>query len=150
MEKRDRQPQEPKVYIYRAPHLYVGIFYLFLAAATIVPAYMIGTKATDSTWSLGQLAMIGFVLVYTCYFSLGIAYQVTVNSEGRISLRSYRRTVEVAASEVTQIEEPKLPIGFLRFKLSREKAYLFALMRDKGLLDVVRAAQTANPRIKLK
>jgi hypothetical protein len=48
------------------------------------------------------------------------------------------------------IEGPHLPIGFIRFRLEREKAYLFCVAKDKELQKILFAIRKANPDIKFK
>lgn len=139
--------------IYEPPVLYPGLFYFLLALWTIVCIVLLSSKAIKTGWPLGQLLMIAFVLAYTWYFSLGIAYKITVDSDGTIELMSFRRKITVNAKDITMAEGPRLaliPFGFIRFRLKREKAYLFTRITDESLSKVLTVIRRNNPEMKLK
>jgi hypothetical protein len=51
------------------------------------------------------------------------------------------------------VEGPRLailPYGFIRFRLEREKAYLFCLITDKNLQRILKALRQMNSGIELK
>jgi len=48
------------------------------------------------------------------------------------------------------VEGPYLPIGFIRFRLEREKAYLFGVPRNRDLQEVLSVIRKTNPDIKFK
>jgi hypothetical protein len=139
--------------VYKAPVLYVGIFYLLLAAWSLVCVYLLGTKTIKTGWPLGQLLMIAFVLAYTWYFSLGISYKIAVEPDGKIELTSFRRILKVHAKDIETAEGPRfamVPFGFIRFRLEREKAYLFIIITDEGLEKAISTIRRANPNMKCK
>jgi hypothetical protein len=114
-----------KSYIYQAPILYVAIFYVLLAAWAIVCVIFLG--ASFNKWGLAnffQLFMFAFVLFYTCYFSAAISYKIEVG--------------------------PHLQVGFIKFRLEREKAYLFCLTHNAFLKTVLVAIKRANSDITFK
>jgi hypothetical protein len=43
-----------------------------------------------------------------------------------------------------------MPFGFMKFKIGREKVYLFCLMTDKVLQEIVSRLLKANPGVKVK
>jgi hypothetical protein len=142
-----------KEYRYEAPMLYVGVFYALLLAWTIVSVYLLGSKTLKVGWPLGQLLMIGFVLAYTWYFSLGISYSMKLSGNGDVNLKSFRRVLEVQAEAIEMVEGPRLallPVGFLRFRLEREKAYLFCLITDENLQKILKTLRKKNPNMKFK
>lgn len=94
--------------------------------------------------------MVAFVLGYTVYFSAGISHRATVRQDGSLELESWRRTVRVAATGVTAVEGPTLPVGFVRFRLEREKVYLLCRPGDAALRAVVAALAAANPELERK
>jgi len=96
------------------------------------------------------LIMIAFILVYMCYFALGISYKVEVWEDGRIRLTSFRRTVHARADDIPYVEGPQLPLGFIRFRLEREKGYLFSVTNDASLRKVLSVIKAANPDIRFK
>ena len=102
---------------------------------------------------MGQILMIAFVLVYTWYFSLGIAYKIELSENGDTRFKSWRRDVTVNARNIPVVEGPRLailPYGFIRFRLEREKAYLFCLITNKDLQRILEAMRQINTGIKLK
>jgi len=148
-----KEPAKNKDLIYEPPVLYPGIFYLLLAAWTVVCVFLLGSKALKTGWPLGQLLMIAFVLAYTWYFSLGISYKIVVSSEGAIELTSFRRKITVNAKDISMAEGPRfaiVPFGFIRLRLEREKAYLFIRITDESLQKVLTVIRKNNPEMKLK
>ena len=111
---------------------------------------LIGSKAAKIGWPLGQLLIIAFVLAYTWYFSLGISYKIGVEDNGLVFLTSFRRVLKVNAGEIETVEGPHFLIGFIRFRLEREKAYLFSLINDKSLQRVLSLIRSFNPEVKFK
>jgi hypothetical protein len=138
--------------IYEAPLTYVGLFYGLLLAWVAVSVYFLGKKNMEAGWAVTQLVMIGFVIAYTWYFSLGISYRIILKKEGGIRLKSFRKALEVQAKDIDMIEGPRfgLPIGFIRFRLAREKAYLFCVVTDVRLKRILWEIRSANPDIKVK
>jgi len=129
----------------------MGIFYAMLVAWTILCILLIGFKVTQSEWgNLLQLFMIAFIIAMTWYFSMGISYRVNVEEDGTIRLTSFRRILRTNSRKMDLIEGPHLPIGFIRFRLEREKAYLFCVVKNKELQKTLLAIWRANPDIKFK
>lgn len=140
-----------KSYVYQAPLLYVAIFYVLLAAWALVCVTSLGLSLNK--WGVGnlfQVFMIAFVLFMTCYFSVAISYRIEVGDEGSIQLTSFRRIIKTCAEEIPLIEGPHFPIGFIRFRLEREKAYLFCLVNNESLKKVLSVIKAENPQMKLK
>ena len=136
---------------YQAPMIYMGIFYAMLVAWTIICILLIGFKVTQSEWgNLFQLFMFAFIIAMTWYFSMGISYRVNVEEDGIVQLTSFRRILRIHSQNMELIEGPHLPIGFIRFRLEREKAYLFCVAKDKELQKILFAIRKANPDIKFK
>lgn len=140
-----------KSYVYQAPMIYIAIFYILLAAWAIVCVIFLGSRFNK--WGLTnffQLFMFAFVLFYTCYFSVAISYKIEVWDEGHIRLTSFRRIINTHAEQIPIVEGPHLPVGFIRFRLEREKAYLFCLTNDEVFKKILSVIRTANPDIKFK
>jgi hypothetical protein len=136
---------------YQAPMIYMGIFYAMLVAWTIICILLIGFKVSQSEWTnLFQLFMFAFIIAMTWYFSMGISYRVNVEEDGTVQLTSFRRGLRVHSQKMELIEGPHLPIGFIRFRLEREKAYLFCVVRNEELQKILLAIRKANPEIKFK
>ncbi len=119
-----------RTYIYRAPLIYAGLFYLILLAWTVFCVSIMGAKGWIN-WV--QLFMVAFIFVMTWYFSLGISYKVEINDEGKLELTSFRRVIRIHSTKIAVVEGPYLPLGFIRFRLEREKAYLFGIPRNRDL-----------------
>ena len=94
--------------------------------------------------------MIGFILFYMWYFSLAISYRLELRDDGEIRLRSLRRTLRTNAEEIAVVEFPRVGLGFIRFRLEREKAYLFCLSQNVVLKTVLAAIKSANSDIIFK
>jgi hypothetical protein len=136
---------------YQAPMLYVGFFYAALVAWTIVCIFFISLKVTQSELgNLFQLFMIAFIIAMTWYFSMGVSYRINVEEDGTVQLTSFRRILRVHSRKMELIEGPHLTIGFIRFRLEREKAYLFCVARNKELQKILLTIWKANPDIKFK
>jgi hypothetical protein len=143
--KRDRH--------YQAPLTFVGLFYAALVAWTVLCVWLIGSKTLSTGWPLGQLLMIGFVLAYTWYFSLGISYKISIETGGTTKMNSFRRVLSLHARDISAVEGPRLaaiPYCFIRFRLKREKAYLFACITDDEIQRLLKIMQKNNPELKLK
>ena len=140
-----------KRYVYQAPSLYVAFFYILLAAWTLICVAFLGSRF--DTWRLAnafQLFMIAFILFYTWYFSVAISYMIEVGDDGSVELTSFRRIITLSVQHIAMVEGPHFAIGFIRFRLEREKAYLFCLVHDDALRRVLSAMRAANPEIHFK
>jgi hypothetical protein len=149
--KKSKTPK--KTYLYQAPIIFVGLFYLALLVWTVLCVWLIGSKTIDAGWPVGQLLMIAFILAYTWYFSLGISYKIIIENGGNIELTSFRRTLKVDIQLISMVEGPRLavlPYGFIRFRLEREKAYLFCYIADEALQQILRLMRRSNSHIKFK
>jgi hypothetical protein len=142
-----------KSYVYEAPPAFVLVFYGLLAIWSVVSVYLIGTKALVANWPVGQLAMVGFVIAYTWYWCLGISYRIEVDERGSIELKSFRRVLRLNPADVTVVEGPRLsfiPTVFVRFRLSREKAYLFCVISSGEFSQVLRSMYRNNRDLSFK
>jgi len=132
-------------YVYQAPALFVGIFYLLLTAWVLF--CFLFFESIFSRWGFSLpygLIMIAFIVFMMCYFSLGISYKIEVGNDGQIRLTSYRRIINTNAEDIRMIEGPHLPLGFIKFRLEREKAYLFSVVTDEGLRNILSSLKRAN------
>ena len=136
-----------RTYIYRAPMIYVALFYLVLLAWTVISVFIMGAKGWIN-WT--QLFMVAFIFVMTWYFSLGISYKVEINDDGKLELFSFRRLISTHSTKIAVVEGPYLPLGFIRFRLEREKAYLFGIPRNRDLQQVLSVIRKTNPDIRFK
>jgi len=136
-----------KTFVYRAPLSYAGFFYLILLAWTVFCVSIMGAKGWIN-WV--QLFMVAFIFVMTWYFSLGISYKVEIKDEGELELTSFRRVIRIHSTKIAIVEGPYLPLGFIRFRLEREKAYLFGVPRNRDLQQILSIILKTNPDIKFK
>jgi len=138
-------------YVYQAPALFVGIFYLLLAAWVLFCFLFFESTFSRLGFSLPYgLIMIAFIVFMMCYFSLGISYKIEVWNDGQIRLTSYRRIINTNAENIRLIEGPHLPLGFIKFRLEREKVYLFSVVTDEGLRNILSSLKRANRDMILK
>lgn len=142
-----KSPDWTKNYTYRAPTIYVAFFYLVLLVWTAISVSIMGVKGWVN-WL--QLFMVAFIFVMTWYFSMGISYRVEINDEGNLELTSFRRVIRIHATKIVMVEGPHLPLGFIRFRLEREKAYLFGVPQNKDLQQILSIILKANPEIRFK
>lgn len=143
-------PPAPEVAGYRAPSWFVASFYGVLAAWTAVSIPFIGAQARAGGGDLLWFFMIAFVLAYSWYFSLRISYRVEVDSNDVVRLTSYGRVLVLESRQIQAVEGPVLPVGFLRLRLEREKAYVFCVATDRDLGEIIRRIAAANPEVKVK
>lgn len=137
--------------VYAAPAAVVWGFYLLLAAWTVISVGFIWARGEQGVaGDLFWLLMIAFVLGFTWYFSLGISYKAEMGQEGELDLTSFRRVLHLKPRDIRQVEPPFLPWGFLRFKLEREKAYLFCSVTHKDLQGIVKKLVEMNPDIRIR
>jgi len=136
-----------RTYVYKAPLIYVGLFYLVLLAWTVISVFIMGAKGWINWF---QLFMVAFIFVMTWYFSLGISYKVEIKEDGKLELFSFRRLISTHSTKIAIVEGPHLPLGFIRFRLEREKAYLFGVPRNRGLQQILFVIRKTNPDIKFK
>ena len=136
-----------RTYIYQAPTIYVGLFYLLLLGWTVISVFIMGAKGWIN-WA--QLFMVAFIFVMTWYFSLGVSYKVEINEDGKLELFSFRRLISTHSTKIAMVEGPYLPLGFIRFRLEREKAYLFGIPRNRDLQEVLSVIRKTNPDVRFK
>ena len=142
-----------EAYFYHSPIVFVGIFYLILLVWTGICLLLMGSIELRFGWPLARILMIVFVMVYAWYFSLAISYKIGITEPGTIELTSPRQIVRVNAEVVGMVEGPKwaiIPFGFVRFRLEREKAYLFCHITDPDFEKLMQIMKTVNPEIIFK
>ena len=142
-----KSPDWTRTYVYRAPTIFVALFYLSLFAWTVISVLYMGTKGWVSWF---QLFMVAFIFVMTWYFSMGISYKAEINDDGKLELVSFRRLISIHSTKIVMIEGPHLPLGFIRFRLEREKAYLFGVPKNKDLQQILSIIVKTNPDIRFK
>ena len=143
---------------YHSPIIFMGIFYLVLLVWTGICLLLMGSIQLSFGefsfgWPLARMIMIAFVMVYTWYFSLAISYKIGITESGDIELTSFRRVVRVNVEVIGMVEGPKwaiMPYGFVRFRLEREKAYIFCCITDTDFGQFMQIMKTANPDMVLK
>ena len=140
-----------KSYAYQAPSLYTFLFYSAVSAWTILALlFLVSRLEHPGKADLTQLLIIAFIVGITWYFSLAISYRIEVGEDGAIRLTSFRRVVRTRALDISLVQGPLLPVGFVRFRLEREKVYLFCIATDHALHEVLAFIRTKNPDIKFK
>ena len=142
-----KSPDWTKTYVYRAPTIFMALFYLSLLAWTVLSVLYMGTKGWVSWF---QLFMVTFIFVMTWYFSMGISYKAEINDDGKLRLFSFRRQISTHSTKIVMVEGPHLPLGFIRFRLEREKAYLFGVPKNKDLQQILSIIVKTNPDIRFK
>lgn len=138
--------------VFQASRLFVAAFYALLLIWTVGTAPLIVHKFRQGGFSGDWLfaGMIGFFYVYTWYWSLGLVYQIALDAEGRIELRSLRRRMALTTKEVRTIEGSRFSggFGFVRLKLPRESVYLFCCRLEGNLAEILREISKRNPLVR--
>jgi hypothetical protein len=140
-------------YIYHSPVLFVGIFFGLLIVWTVICLSLIGSIEFSWGWPLVRILMVAFLMVYTWYFSLAISYKISITGDGDIELTSFRRVIRVHAEEIGMLEGPKwalIAYGFIRFRLEREKAYLYACTDDAEIQKILEILREVNEDVTFK
>jgi len=128
---------------------YVFFFYLLLLAWTVGSLPVIYGKfrtiGFQSHWIYASI--IAFVYAYTWFWSLGLFYRISLDSEGLVTLKSLRRELQVPVKQISRIEGSRFPrgFGFVKLKVSRETGYLFCLQMTGKLEALLRSILKANP-----
>lgn len=136
-----------KHYVYQSPVVFVGIFFGLLIVWTVICLLLIGSIGFSPGWPLARSVMITFIMAYTWYFSLAISYKVSLTAAGDIELTSFRRVIRVHAEVVGMVEGPKWALvkyGFIRFRLEREKAYVYACITDERIQEILKILREVN------
>jgi hypothetical protein len=142
-----------KHYVYQSPVIFVGIFFGILIVWTVICLLLIGSIEFSWGWPLVRIFMVAFIMVYTWYFSLAISYKISITADGDIELTSFRRVIRVHAEEIGMVEGPKwalITYGFIRFRLAREKAYLYSGTTDKEIQKILKIMREVNEDIVFK
>ena len=147
-----------EAYSYHSPTIFMGIFYLALLVWSGICLLLMGSiefsfGEFSFGWPLARMIMIAFVMVDTWYFSLAISYKIGITERGDIELTSVRRVVRVHAEVIGIVEGPKwaiMPYGFVRFRLEREKAYIFCCINDTEFEQYMKILKDVNPEMILK
>ena len=142
-----------RVFDYEAPLFYVGLFYALLLALTFSAVFLLSSKRLETGWSALQLLVIGLVFAYLWYFSLGISYRMRLDGKGHILLTSFRRVLKIHLRDVSQVRSPRfavIPYGFIRFRLESGRAYLFSLMTDDVLQNILVTMRDSNRDLKFR
>lgn len=138
--------------IYQAPTLYMAVFYGLLALWTVGTVPLIWQRFQQGVFREDWLfaVMFGFFYAFTWFWSLGLFFRITMDSEGRIQLKSLRRTLETSARQVDSIEGSRFSggFGFVRLKLPRENVYLFCHRRTGEIEKIFQEIRLQNPVVK--
>jgi hypothetical protein len=109
-----------KSYVYQASIQYVAIFYVLLAAWAIVCVIFLGSSFNK--WGLANFFQL-FMFAFVLFYTCYFSAAI-----------SYK-------IEVWDV---------IRFRLEREKAYLFCLKNDEFLTTALSVIRSANPSIEFK
>ena len=147
------QQKHIKSVSYTAPAIFMATFYILLLLWTVVCSAFLYLKFDGISWPIGQwLVILGLILI-TWFFSSGIYYKISIDSEGNLELKSFRKAIRVSAEHIQVAEGPPFgvsAIGFLRLKLPKEKAFIFCLFRNEVFREVISLMKKTNPYIHFK
>lgn len=134
---------------FQAPMGYVVLFYLLLLAWTVgsLPVIYGKFKTTGFQSHWVYASIIAFVYAYTWFWSLGLFYRISLDSNGLVTLKSLRRELQVSVKHISRIEGSRFPrgFGFVKLKVPRETGYLFCLRLTGQLEALLRGILKANP-----
>ena len=142
-----------KHYVYQSPVIFVVIFFGLLIVWTVICLLLAGSIGISPGWPLARTLMITFIMLYTWYFSLAISYKVSITADGDIELTSFRRVIRVHAQEIGMVEGPKwalIAYGSIRFRLEREKAYLYSCTSDEEIQKILKIMREVNEDVVFK
>ena len=142
-----------KHYVYQSPVIFVGIFFGLLIVWSVICLSLIGSIGFSPGWPLARALMIAFIMTYSWYFSLAISYKISIIADGDIELTSFRRVIRVHAEEIGMVEGPKwalIKYGFIRFRLEREKAYLYSCTSDQEIQNILNIMREVNEDVVFK
>ena len=141
-----------KSVVFQAPAFFMAVFYGLLLVWTVGTVPLVYQKFQRGGFMGDWLyaLMIGFFYLFTWFWALGLFYRIALDAEGRIQMRSLRRTLETSAKQVRTIEGSRFSggFGFVRFKLSKESGYLFCYRRTKELNEIIAGIRKMNPLLK--
>jgi len=138
---------------YEAPFLFLVVFYALLVVWTGISLFFLWPKVQNGVLSVFQVGMIAFILAYTWYFSLGIFYVIRIKGDETIQMKSIRRIINIFPDVVDAVEGPRfgvLSYGFIRFRLDREKVYLFCHITNSHFVRLLVRMKRANGNLKFK
>ena len=145
--------EREKERVFQAPTPFMAVFYGLLLVWTVATVPLIWQKFQRGGFQGDWLyaAMIGFFYLYTWFWSLGLFYRISLDAEGRIRMKSLRRTLEISVKQVRTIEGSRFSGGggFVRMKLPKESAYLFGNRGGDGNLEeILREIARRNPLVR--
>ena len=142
-----------KTISYTAPLVFMTSFYIILFFWAILCASFFYIKLDGISWPIRQWAIIMGIVLITLFFSSGIYYRISINSDGKIILKSFRKAVCISAEDIQVAEGPPFGVfgaGFLRLKLPKEKAFMFCMFGNKVFREVISVMKKTNPYIHFK
>ena len=142
-----------KMTVFRAPALFMVIFYGLLLVWTVATVPLIYQKFQHGGFMGDWLYafMIAFFYLFTWFWSLGLFYYISLDFEGQVVLKSLRRRLEIPAKQIRGIEGSRFSggFGFVRFKLPRESGYLFCYRRTTELDEIIAGIRKMSPLLKV-
>jgi hypothetical protein len=128
---------------------YVAVFYLLLLAWTVgsLPLVYQKFQTITSRTLLIYVVMVAFVYVYTWFWSLGIFYRISLNNEGKMTMKSIRRELQISAKQISRVEGSRFPhsFGFVKMKLPKESGYIFCLRKTDEFEELLQEIKRLNP-----
>jgi len=128
---------------------YVAVFYLLLLAWTVgsLPLVYQKFQTISSRTLLIYVVMVAFVYVYTWFWSLGIFYRISLNNEGKMTMKSIRRELQISAKQISRVEGSRFPhsFGFVKMKLPKESGYIFCLRKTDEFEELLQEIKRLNP-----
>ena len=135
---------------FKASRVFVTLFYTIVFAWTFISVPLLISKASQI--STAWLGMMGFIIIITWYWSLGITYEIVLEHDDIVRLKSLRRELTFHLSDFRKIEGPpsRIEFGFIRFRVARETIYAFFNTSEslKRILSTIKRKSTKTLFIK--
>ena len=111
--------------VFKASRVFVTLFYAFLCTWTLISVPLLISKSSQISNAL--LGMTAFIVIITWFWSLGIAYEIILENDDIVRMKSLRRELTFHLHDLRKIEGPpsRIEFGFIRFRLARETVYSF-------------------------
>lgn len=137
---------------FHAPALFILVFYGLLLVWTVGTVPLVYQKFQQGGFSGDWLYafMIAFFYLFTWFWSLGLFYSVSLDDEGQVVMKSFRRRLEIPAKQIRAIDGSRFAsgFGFVRFKMPKESGYMFCHRRTKELDGIIAGIKKRNPLLK--
>lgn len=128
---------------FKASRTFVTIFYALLFTWTVISVLLLISRFSQFNNLL--LGMMTFIIIMTCYWSLGIVYKIVLEEDNIVRMRSLRKDTIFRIDEFKKIEGPpsRISFGFIRFRVDHDTIYSF-FDSSASLKNILRTVKNNN------